>query len=126
MRRDDDPARPSTGQLDREPAELGRKRDERAQDLEVGLVDNRDVDGVRNDATLECGHDLLRDDHPRTVLRLVGRRSKVWRDDDTVELEQRPFVRLRREDVEGSARELARDESLGESLLVEQRSRARH
>ena len=113
MRRHHDPAGPAAGELDREPAELGGKRDERAQHLEVGPVDDRDVDGVRDEPSFERGHHLLRDDHTRAVLRLVGRGSEVRCDDNTVELEQRAVVRLLGEDVEGGAREFAGGERLG-------------
>ena len=39
-----DPARLAAGELDREPAELGRERDVRAEHLEVLGADDRDVD----------------------------------------------------------------------------------
>ena len=47
---DRDPLRPAAEELDREPAELRRERDEGAEQLEVGGVDDRDVDRVRDRA----------------------------------------------------------------------------
>ena len=39
-------------------------------------VDDRDVDGVRDDAAVERGGDLLGDDHARAVLRLARSRRR--------------------------------------------------
>ena len=44
VERERDPARVAAGELDREPAELGRERDVRAEQLEVLGADDRDVD----------------------------------------------------------------------------------
>ena len=107
VRGDGDALRPGALELDREPAELGGERDERAEHLQVGGVDDRDVDRVRDEAALERGDDLLGDDHAGAVLRLVGGGGEVRRDDDLVELEQRAGVRLGGEDVERGAGELA-------------------
>ena len=93
--------------------------------LEVGLVDDRDVHGVRDDAAVERRDDLLGDDHARPVLRLVGRGREMRRDDHRVELEQRPVVRLRREHVEGGARELPRADRLDQRVLVDERAARR-
>ena len=76
-------------QADGDPAELRRERDEQAEHLEIGLVDDRDVDRIRDDAAVERGDDLL-GDHACPILRLAGGRRKVRRDDDLVELEQGP------------------------------------
>ena len=122
MRGDDDLRWPPALQLDGEPAELRRQRDERAEHLQVGGVDHRDVHRVRDQAALERSDDLLGDDHPGPVLRLVGRGGEVRRDDDLVELEQRAGVRLGGEDVERGAGELARADRLDERVLVDQRA----
>ena len=122
VRGDGDPLRPAALELDREPAELRGERDERPEHLEVGGVDDRDVDRVRDEAALERGDDLLGDDHARAVLRLVGRGGEVRRDDHLVELEQRAGVRLGGEDVERGAGELAGADRLGERLLVDERA----
>ena len=53
-------------------------------------ADRGDVDRVRDELALERRGDLLGDDHAGPVLRLLGRRGEVRRDDDVVELEQRP------------------------------------
>ena len=64
--------------------------------------------------------DLLGDDHARAVLRLVGGGGEVRRHDDIVELEQRTRVRLRREDVERGARDLAGLQRGDERVLVDE------
>ena len=97
------------------------ERDERPEHLEVGLVDDRDVHRVRDDAPVERRDDLLGDDHPRAVLRLVGRGREMRRDHHLVELEQRPRVRLRREHVQGGPRELPRADRLDQGVLVDER-----
>ena len=117
--------RRAAGERHGDPPELRGKRDEGPQHLEVGLVDDGDVDGVRDDPSVERGHDLLGDDHARPVLCLVGGGSEVGRDDDLVELEQRAGVRLGREDVERCARELPRPDRLEERLLVDERAAGR-
>ena len=122
MRGDDDALRPPAGQLDGDAAEQRRERDERTEHLEVGLVDDRDVDGVRDDAPVERGDDLLGDDHTGAVLRLVRRGREVRRHDDLVELEQRSLVGLGGEHVERGAGELARLEGLEQRLLVDERA----
>ena len=90
MRGDDDALRPPGGQRDADAAEQRRERDERTEHLEVGLVDDRDVHGVRDDAPFERGDYLLGDDQTGAVLRLVRRSREVRRHDHLVELEQRP------------------------------------
>ena len=114
-------ARPP-GELHRQPTELRCERDERAEHLEVARIDDRDVDGVRDDTTLECGDDLLGDDHPGAVLRLVGGGREMWRHDDLVELEQRAGVRLGREHVEGGTGHLAGADPFDQRLLVDERA----
>ena len=125
VRGDRDAVRRSGREPDRDPPELRGERDERAEHLEVGLVDDGDVDRVRDDRAVERGHHLLGDDHARAVLRLVGRGGEVRGDDDLVELEQRARVRLGREDVERRARELPGPDRLGQRLLVDERSARR-
>ena len=110
------------GQLDRQPAELCGKRNERSEDLEIRLVDDRDVDRVRDEPSLERRHDLLGDDHAGPVLRLVRRRREMRRHDDGVEPEQRTVVRLGGEHVQSRACELAGLERLRERLLVDERT----
>ena len=112
-------------QLHRDPAEQRRERDERPQHLEVGLIDDRDVHRVRDDPAVERGDDLLGDDDARPVLRLVGGGRQVRGDDDLVELEQGPGVRLGREHVERRARELPGPNRLDERLLVDERAARR-
>ena len=89
-------------------------------DSSSSATDHRDVDRVRDEAAFERRRDLLRDDHARAILRLVGRGREMRRDDDVVELEQRPGVRLLREDVERGARDLARLQRRHECGLVDQ------
>ena len=122
VRRDGDLPGPAGRELHRDASELRGERDERPEHLEVGLVDDRDVDGVRDDAAVESGDDLLGDDDARAVLRLVGRGGEVRCDDDLVEPEQRPVVGLAREDVERRAGELAGRDRLRERLLVDERA----
>ena len=74
-----DPARMAAGELDREPAELGGERDVRAEHLEILGADDRDVDGVRDEAAVERGDDLLGDDQAGAVLGLVGGRGEMRR-----------------------------------------------
>ena len=47
----------------------------RAEYLEIRLVDDGDVDSVRDQPAFEGGDDLLGDDDTRSVLGLVGRRG---------------------------------------------------
>src|SRR6185436_6545943 len=54
------------------------------------------------------------------VLRLLGRGGEVRSDDDVVELEQGPGVRLRREDVERGRGDLAGAQRVEERALVDQ------
>ena len=84
-----------------------------------------DVDGVRDETTVESRDDLFRDDHSGPVLRLARRGCEVWCDDDVVELEQRPGVRLFAEHVERRAGHLARPKRLEQRVLVEQRATRR-
>ncbi len=116
-----DPPRPVGREPDGDSPELRRERDEGSEHLEGGLVDHRDVHGVRDDAAVEGGDDLLRDDHSCSILRLVGRGREVRGDDDVVEREQRPCVRLGREDVERRACELPGLDRLGKRQLVDER-----
>ena len=81
---------------------------------------DRDVDRVRDEPAVERRDDLLGDDHAGAILRLARRRGEVRRDDDVVELEQRPGVRLAREDVERGAGDLARPERLEQRVLVDE------
>src|SRR4051794_20455720 len=120
--RDDDPPRPSAGELDGQPPELRRQGNERAEHVERRLVDNRDVDGIRDETAVERSHDLLRDDHPGPVLRLVRGGSEVRRQDDAVELEQRTVVRLLGEDVESGACQLPGGQRLRQRLFVDERA----
>ena len=95
MRGDRDLARRAGREPDGNPADQRRQGDERAEHLEVGLVDDRDVHRVRDDAAVERRDDLLGDDQARPVLCLVGRGREMRRDNHRVELEQRARVRLR-------------------------------
>ena len=108
------------GQLHRDAAELRGERDVRPERLELLGADHGDVHGVRDEPAVERGDDLLGDDHARAILRLVGRRGEVRRDDDVVELEQRARVRLFGEDVERRAGDLAALQRVDESGLVDQ------
>jgi hypothetical protein len=83
VRRHDDPAWPIGRERDGDAAEQRGERDERAEDLEVGLVDDGDVDRVRDEAPVERGDDLLGDDQAGAVLRLV-RRCREMRGDDNL------------------------------------------
>ena len=112
--------RPRAGECHREPAELRRERDERAEHLELALVDDRDVDRRPNGLAVERRRDLLGDDDAGAILRLGRRAREVRRDDHLRELEQRAGVRLRLEDVERGARDLPRANRLGERLLVDE------
>ena len=107
-------------ELHREAPELRRERDVRGERLEVLRAERRDVHGVRDEAALERGDDLLGDDHARAILRLLGRRGEVRRRDDVLELEQRARVRLLREDVERRGGDLAGPERLDERVLVDE------
>ena len=69
---------------------------------------------------VERRSDLLGDDDPCPVLRLLSRRTQVRGHDHVVELEQRAGVRLLREDVECCACDLSRPERLGQSILVDE------
>ena len=88
VEREPDPARVAAGELDRQPAELRRERDVRAEHLEILGADDRDVDGVRDEPAFERRHHLLGDDQARAVLRLVGRGGEVRGRDDVLEPEQ--------------------------------------
>src|SRR4029450_12082575 len=107
-------------ELHREAAELRSERNVCAEDFEVFSADDGDVHRVRYQSALERSGDLLRDDDPGPVLRFFGRGREVGRDDDVVELEQRAGVRLRGEDVECGAADLAALESFEERVLVDQ------
>ena len=115
-----DPARLAARELDRQPPEPRRERDERPEQLEVLGADNGDVDGVRDEPALERRDDLLGDDQPGAILRLLGRGGEVRRDDDVLELEQLAGVRLGREDVERRAGDLPRANRRGKRLLVDE------
>ena len=115
-----EPRRARIGELDRECAELRGERQERAEEADLVRGHRRDVDRVRDHAALESGGDLLGHDHARAVLSLLGRGGEVRRDDDVVEREERPGVRLLGEDVERGAGDLAGAERLDERLLVDE------
>ena len=115
-----DPLGATACDLHRQPPERGRERDVRAEQLHVLGADRGDVDRVRDELALEGGRDLLGDDHAGAVLRLLGGRRQVRRDDDVVELEQRPRVRLGREDVERRSGDVAGAEGVQQRVLVHQ------
>ena len=70
---------------------------------------------------VSAARDLLGGDDPGAVLRLGGRGAEVRRDDDVVALEQRVLgERLRREDVERRAADLARLEPGEQRVEVDQ------
>ncbi len=115
-----EPRRPAARELAGERGEVGGERQERSERLEVLRRDGRHVDGVRDEPALERGRDLLGDDHAGAVLRLLGRRAEVRRDDDVLVLEQRPGVRLGGEHVDRGARDLAGVERLEERVLVDE------
>ena len=125
MRGDGDPLRTVRRELDREPPELRGERDERPEHLEVGLIDDGDVDGLGDDAALERRHDLLGDDDARAILRLVGRRRQMRRDDDSSSSSSGPSYGSRREDVQRGSGELAGSNRLGEGVLVDERAAGR-
>ena len=120
VERERDPARVAARELDREPSQLGGERDVRAEQLEILGADDRDVERVRDEPALECGDDLLGDDHAGPVLRLLRRRREMRRDDDVLEPEQLARVRLGGEDVERGAGDLAVANGLREGALVEE------
>ena len=105
---DRDARRPRARERHRESAELRRERDERAEDLELARIDDRDVDRRPDDLSVERRGNLLRDHDTGSILRLGRRAGEVRRHDDLRELEQRARVRLRLEDVERCAGDLAR------------------
>ena len=115
-----DPARMAARELDRQPAQLGGERDVRAEHLEILGTDDRDVDGVRDEAAVERGDDLLGDDQAGTILGLVGGRGEMRRHDDVLQPEQLTVVRLGREDVERRARDLAGANRRGQRRLVDE------
>ncbi len=121
---DRDPADVAAGELHREVPELGGERHERPEHLEVLRADGRDVHRVRDEPALERRHDLLGDDHPRPVLRLLGRCSEMRRDDDVRGVQQRAAVRLGREHVDRGAGDLAGLERSDERRLVDAARRA--
>ena len=105
---------------DGQAPELRGERDERAQHLEVGLLDDRDVHGRPNELAVERRRHLLGDDQARPILRFGRRAGEMWRHDDLLELEQRPGIRLRGEDVERGAGDLSRADRVCERILVDQ------
>ena len=120
VHRNSDARRPRARERHRQARQLRGEGDERAEHLELAWVDDRDVHRRTDDLAGERGCDLLGDDDACTILRLGGRSCEVRRDHHLRELEQRPGVRLRREDVERSARHLARANRVGERLLVDE------
>ncbi len=84
------------------------------------LDDGRHVHGVRDEIAVQRGRHLLGDDHPCPVLGLLGRRGEMRRDDDVVQLEQRPRVRLAGEDIECGAGDLPRLERFEQGILVDE------
>ena len=112
--------RPRSGERHRQPPELRRERNERAEELELPRVDDGDVHGGPHDLSVQRRGDLLRDHDSCPVLRLGGRSGEVRRDDDLRQLEERARVRLRTEHVEGGAGHLAGPNGRDERLLVDQ------
>ena len=81
---------------------------------------DRDVDGVRDEAAVERGDDLLGDDQAGAVLGLVGGRGEMRRHDDVLQAEQLTLVRLGGEDVERGARDLAGANRGGQRRLIDE------
>ena len=115
-----DPLGAAAGELHRQAPERRRERDERAEDLEILRADRGDVDRVRDERALQRGGNLLGDDQPGSVLRLLRRGGEMRRHDHVVELEQRACVRLRVEDVERCGRDPAGAQRIEQGGLVEQ------
>ena len=105
---DGDARRPRARERHREPRQLRRQGDERAEHLELARVDHGDVHRRSDDLAGERRRDLLGDDDAGPILRLGRRSCQVRRDHHLRELEQRPGVRLRLEDVERGARHFPR------------------
>ncbi len=120
VRRHHDPARAPRYQSDRQPSELGGERDERAEHLEVGLLDHRDVDGRPDELAVERRRHLLGDDQAGPILSFRRRTREMRRHDDLLEPEQRPGIRLRLEHVERRARHLPRAQRIRQCGLVDQ------
>ncbi len=113
---------PRTGERHREPTELRRERDERAEHLQLARVDDGDVHRRPHDLAVERRRHLLGDDDPGAILRLGRRAREMRRDDDLRQLEERPRVRLRLEHVERGARDLSRANRVHERCLVDEPS----
>ena len=122
--RDDDPAwtagRERRRKRRREPAEARRQRDERAEHLEVGLLDDGNVDRRRHETALERRYDLLGDHHARAILGLGRRGREMRRDDHLLQLEELAGVRLRLEHVERCSGDGARPDRGDECGLVDE------
>ena len=125
MRGNHDPPWTARDQRRRETSELGRERDERAEDLEIGGLDDRDVHRRLDELALEGGGDLLGDDQPRSILGLRGRAGEMRGHDDVLELEERAGVRLLLEDVESRPGDLPGADGVRERLLVDQPAASR-
>ena len=108
------------GERHRQATERRSERDERAEQLQLARVDDRDVHGVSHELAVERGRDLLGDDDAGPILRLGRRAGEMRRDDDLRKLEQRSRVRLRREHVQRRAGHLARADGGLERLLVDE------
>ena len=83
-------------------------------------LDDGDVDRRLHDLAVESSSDLLRDDETCPILRLRRRAGEMRRDDDLLELEERPRVRLVLEHVERCSGDLPGADRRSERLLVEQ------
>ena len=68
---------PCVAEADREPAQLGGQRQERAEQLHLLGRHLGDVDRVGDELAPQRGRDLLGDDHARPVLRLLRGRAQV-------------------------------------------------
>jgi hypothetical protein len=118
--RDRDLRRPAAGERDGQTPQLGGEREERAEQLELAGVDDRDVHRRTDDLAVQRCRHLLRDHDPGTVLGLRSRPREVRRDDDLRQLEQWTRVRLGAEHVERGAGHLARPDRRDECVLVDQ------
>ncbi len=117
----------STRSMDPSPSPCARRAEplaeghERRQRLH-GLGAHRgDVHGVGDHASGERRLDLLGGDDPRPVLRLGGRSAQMGRHDHVTALEEGMLgERLRREDVQGGAADLAGLQPVEQRVEVDQ------
>ena len=102
--------------------ELAELLDERDAGAHVRVDDAAgDVDRVGHELAREREAHRLRDRDARLLLRLVGRRTEVRRDDDVRQREQRRLARrLRHEHVEAGAGDPLRDERVVQRVLVDE------